>query len=135
MKTSRILKVLGIVLFGMVMTAQVNAIDFRNRSVDKKSVTLTVDKPIVEFISKIYEGQMNADDILRIQKMVSQIDHITVTFRDEDASDYVLKFKSLDEQGLEDWMFNEGYLNSAPEPEAESAGIEPWMLNQEYLEE
>ena len=98
----------------------------------KKSVTLTVDKPIIEYLSRIYSDQVQSDDIIRLQRLCGQIDHITVAFRDEDAVDYVLKFKCLDKKGLEDWMFNEGYLLSDPEPEA--TPIEPWMLDPGYLE-
>ncbi len=133
MKTTGILRMMGIVLIGLAMTLQVNAGDNTNRRNDRKAVTLTVDTPIVEFISRIYDGQISGDDIVRIQKMVGQIDHITVTFRDNEASDYVLRFKSLDEQGLEDWMFSEGYLKSESDSEPATAAIEPWMLDQSYL--
>jgi hypothetical protein len=132
MKTSRILKLMGVVLISLVLTTQAKAIDRTHRNADKKAITLTVDKPIIEFMAKAYADQLDAKDIVRMQKMLGQIDHITVSFRDEDASDYVLKFKSLDEQGLENWMFNAGYLISSPEPEA--APLEAWMLDVNYLE-
>lgn len=132
MKTSRILKLMGVVLISLVLTTQANAIDRTHRNADKKAITLTVDKPIIEFMAKAYADQIDAKDIVRMQKMLGQIDHITISFRDEDASDYVLTFKSLDEQGLEDWMFNAGYLTSSPEPEA--APLEAWMLDVNYLE-
>ncbi|MCX6227396.1 MAG: hypothetical protein NTV01_22105 [Bacteroidia bacterium] len=104
----------------------------RHNKAEKKSVNLTVDKPIIEYLARIYADQVHPDDIVRLQKICGQIDHITVTFRDEDAVDYVLRFKCLDKQGLENWMFNEGYLLSAPEPEP--ATIESWMLDSNYLE-
>jgi hypothetical protein len=134
MKTSRILKLMGIVLMALALTAQVDAIDRTNHKAAKKAVTLTVDKPIIEFMAKAYADQIDAKDIIRMQKMLGQIDHITVTFRDADASDYVLKFKTLDEHGLEDWMFSEGYLTSDPEAEPAPSAIESWMLDPSYLE-
>jgi len=132
MRTSRILKMMGIVLFCLLLTTQVEAIDRTHRGAAKKAITLTVDKPIIEFMAKAYADQIDAKDIVRMQKMLGQIDHIVISFRDKDASDYVLKFKSLDEHGLEDWMFLEGYLTAASEPEA--TAIEPWMLDPKYLE-
>jgi DNA helicase TIP49 (TBP-interacting protein) len=113
------------------ITASEKAAKF-HRKTNKKSVTLTIDKPIIEYLSRIYGDQVHSDDIVRIQKLCGQIDHITVAFRDEDAVDYVLRFKCLDKRGLESWMFNSGYLVSEPEPEA--APIEPWMLDPKYLE-
>jgi len=133
MKTSRILKLMGIILVTLFLTTQVEAVDRINHKTAKKSVTLTLDKPILDFMVKAYadQNQIDSDDIVRMQKVLGQIDHITISFRDKDASDYVLTFKSLDDQGLEDWMFSEGYLTSEPEPEA--SAIEPWMLDPEYL--
>jgi hypothetical protein len=131
MKISRILKLMWIVLIALVVTTQVEAIDRTHRVAEKKSIMLTVEKPVIEFMANAYAGQIDASDIVRMQKMLGQIDHITISFRDEDASDYVLTFKSLDKQGLEDWMFSEGYLTSTPEPEA--VAIESWMLDPEYL--
>jgi hypothetical protein len=98
----------------------------------KKSLDLTVETPIIEYLARIYADQVEAEDILRFQRMCRHIDHITVSFRDEDAADYVLRFKCLDEKALENWMFSEGYLVSAPEPEPEP--VEPWMLDEHYLE-
>ena len=103
-----------------------------HRKASKNSVTLTVDQPVIEYLSRIYADDIQADDIMRIQKVCCQIDHITVVFKDETAADYVLKFKQLDRKGLESWMFGEGYLVSAPEPEP--VIIEPWMLDSAYLE-
>jgi len=131
MKTSRILKLMGIILVTLFLTVQAEANDRTYRKTAKKSVTLTLDKPVLDFMVKAYADQIDGNDIVRMQKVLGQIDHITISFRDQDASDYVLTFKSLDDQGLEDWMFNEGYLTSEPEPEP--AAIESWMLDPEYL--
>lgn len=132
MKAFKILRLVGIVLIGLVLTTQVEAIDRTNRRVVKKAITLTIDKPIIEYLTKAYAEQIDAEDIVRMQKFLGQIDHITIAFSDEEASDYVLKFKSMDEKGLEQWMFDAGYLGSAPEPEV--ARIESWMMETEYLE-
>jgi hypothetical protein len=132
MKTSRILKLLGVVLIVLSLSFSVEANDRTNRHVTKKAVTLTIDKPIIEFLAKSFGDQVDAKDIVRMQKMLSQIDHITITFRDADAADYILNFKSLDKQGLEDWMFSEGYLTN--DSDLASSEIEPWMLDPEYLE-
>lgn len=131
MKTARILKLMGIVLTGLLLTTQVEAIDLNKRSDEKKTIKINVDKPIIEIMVKAFADQINAKEIARIQKVLDQIDHITISFCDKDACDYVLKFKPLDNNGLEDWMFIEGYLTAAPEPEP--MAIEPWMLDPEYL--
>jgi aminoglycoside phosphotransferase family enzyme len=98
----------------------------------KNSVTLTVDQPVIEYLARIYADEMDAGDIRRIQKMCCQIDHITVVFKDEEAADYVLKFKQLDKKGLEQWMFDGGYLLSSVAPE--DMVIESWMTDSNYLE-
>jgi len=116
------------------MTPRAEGFKFMNRRSARKTINLTVEKPIVEYLAKIYADQIDASDIFRLQKLCCQIDHITVSFVDEDASDYVLKFKHLDKKGLEAWMFSEGYLISEPAPEAEIAEVEAWMLDSDYLE-
>ncbi len=132
MKTSRILKLLGILLIGLTLSTQVDAIDRTNKRAPKKAITLTVDKPMIEFMAKAYSDNIDANDIVRMQKVLGQIDHITISFCDTEACDYVLKFKTLDAAGLEEWMFSEGYLKSSANPEV--ASIEPWMLDEDYLE-
>ncbi|MFA6128763.1 MAG: hypothetical protein WC699_15795 [Bacteroidales bacterium] len=134
MKTSRIVKLMGVVLISMLLTVQVEAADRKVRGAEKNAISLTVDKPIIEFLARAYSEQLSAADIIRVQRMLDQVDHITITFRDKDASDYVLHFKALDKKGLEDWMFSEGYLKSNSEPDAEVASIEPWMLDPNYLD-
>ena len=127
MKTSKILKLAGIILLGMFLTVQVNAITTSKRSDEKKAIVVNVNKPIIEFISKVYAGQIDSKDILKIQKMIGQIDHVTISFRDEDAADYQLKFETMDNQDLESWMFDEGYL--VPGIENEMEVPVPWMEN------
>lgn len=114
MKTSGILKLAGVVLIGLTLTAQVNANERRNNQPAKKALNLQVDKPLVEYLAKASESELDAKDIVRMQKSLSKIDHVTVSFLDKDASDYILKFKPLDVNGLEVWMFDEGYLGSSP---------------------
>jgi hypothetical protein len=113
MKTLKIFKLVVIVLVGLTLTSQVNAMDFSNRTMEKKSLLLTIDKPIIEFFANAYGNNLNSSEIIRMQKSLGQIDYISVSFQDKDASDYVLKFKSLDENELETWMFDEGYLKSS----------------------
>lgn len=132
MKTLRILKLMGIVLIGLVLSAQVEANERTHKRAAKKAITLTVDKPMIEFMAKVYSDSIDASDIVRMQKVLGKIDHITISFCDTDACDYVLKFRPLDEKGLEDWMFNEGYLKANADPDV--ASIEPWMLDEDYLE-
>lgn len=125
MKTTRILKLMGIVLIGLFLTTQVGA-NVRTKKVnEKKAIELTVDKPIIEFMAKAYADQIDAKDIVRMQKMLGQIDHITISFSDQDASDYVLKFKPINERQLEAWMFEAGYLSS--DYQIEAANVVPWM--------
>ena len=125
MKTTRIIKLIGIVLIGLFLTTQVEAKARTAKEGEKKAIEMTIDKPILDFIANIYGNQIDAEDIVRIQKMLGQVDHITISFRDEDASDYVLKFKPLDEKQLEAWLFDEGYLSSDYQNEA--ANVVPWM--------
>ncbi len=132
MKTSKMFKLVGIILIGLSLSTQVEAFDGLHRKSAKKTITLSVDKPVLEFMAKAYADQIDAKDIVRMQKVLGQIDHITISFRDADASDYVLTFKALDENGLEDWMFNEGYLVKTSEPEV--AAIETWMMDPTYLD-
>ena len=127
MKISRIIRLAGVVLIGILLSTQVEAINLNGRSDEKKTVTLTVNKPIVDFIAKAYGDQIDSKDIIRMQKILGQIDHVTISFRDKDASDYVLKFEPLDESQLESWMFDEGYLSSDYETETEITV--PWMQN------
>ena len=127
MKTTRILKVMGIVLLGMFLTMQVHAIDPANRLTDKKAITKTVDKQVLKFIERVFDHQIKSNDIVGIRKMLDQIDHVTISFRDEDVSDYVLKFKPMDERQLEVLMFDEGYLSSDYKNGPEI--VIPWMQN------
>lgn len=130
MKTVKILKLLGILLIGMFLTTQVDAFNVGKRSDDKKAIALTFGKPIMDFVAKAYAQQIDLNDIMRIQKMLGQIDHVTITFRDEDASDYLLKFEPMDNQYLETWMFDQGYQASYNETEIEVSV--PWMENMHF---
>jgi hypothetical protein len=132
MKASRLVALTGMILLGFFLTTQVVSADRSIRKTNKKAVVITLDKPMLDFVIKAYAEQIDASDIVRVQKMLGQIDHITVSFCDTEACDYIVKFKPLDEQGLEAWMFSEGYLSTSDEPEPTT--IEAWMLDTEYLE-
>ena len=113
-------------------STQVQAKNDRNQKADKKPLTLTIEKPMIDYLSKIYGNDLDKEDIVRLQRFLGEIDHITVSFKDEDTSDYVLKFKELDKPGLEQWMLDEGYL-SGTDATAEKTSVEPWMMDQDYL--
>lgn len=115
MKTSRISKLMVMILIGLVLSVQAKAIDRSPVHASKKTIALSVDKPILEFVAKAFTDSADARDITRMQKMLGQIDYVTVSFRDEDAADYVLKFKTMDEKSLVAWMLDEGYLKTVPE--------------------
>jgi len=132
MKAIRLVTLTGMILLGFFLTTQVVSADRSIRKTNKKAVVITLDKPMLDFVIKAYAEQIDASDIVRVQKMLGQIDHITVSFCDTEACDYIVKFKPLDEQGLEAWMFSEGYLSS--EDDLEPTTIEAWMLDTEYLE-
>ncbi len=117
MKALKIIKLTGIILLGMVVVNQLEASAPIARKSAKEVITLTVDKPVIEYMAKAAAERIDASDIYRMQKMAFQIDHLKISFSDADASDYVLRFKPIDEQGLEAWMFNEGYLKSTSENE------------------
>ena len=120
------------VLIAIGLSTQVQAGNDKNQKANKKPLTLTIDKPIIDYLSKIYINELDQADVVRLQRFLGEIDHITVSFKDEDTSDYVLKFKELDNQGLEQWMLDEGYLTKTAEP-AEPSGVEPWMMDPDYL--
>jgi hypothetical protein len=127
MKTTRIFKMIGIVLLGMMLTLPVPANEPGNRPSDKKAIIKTVDKPVLEFIARVFADHVKSNDIIGVQKTLGEIDHVTISFRDEDASDYVLNFKPLDEKQLEVWLFDEGYLSS--DYQAGPEIVVPWMQN------
>ncbi len=129
MKAKKVMTTLAILLIGLVFATNADARDLKNRRKEKKSVTLTVDKPIIDFVSKAYADDLNASDIVRAHKILSQVDHVTVSFRDPETPDYVLFFKELDNQQLEQWMFDAGYLENEPV----ISQLEPWMFESEYL--
>jgi len=129
MKTSRILKLMGVVLIGLFLTTQVDAKVSTRKDNAKKAIAMTIDKPMIEIMAKAYGKEIDAKDIVRLQKFLSQVDHITITFNDKDASDYVLKFKPIDEQELEAWMFDAGYLSS--DYQTDSPTPVPWMQEME----
>ncbi len=129
MKLNSIIKVLVMVLITVGLTLPANADDLKDNRTAKKSVTLTIDKPIIDFLAKIYGSEMQLDDVFRVQRFLSEIDHITITFKDEDDMDYILIFKELNDLQLEEWMFDEGYLNEEPQ----SAQLEAWMMDPGYL--
>ena len=129
MKLNSIIKVLAIVLFTVGMTLPACADNPKENRNQKKSVTLNIDKPIIDFLSKILGEQMEFDDVYRVQRFLGEIDHITIAFKNQDDTDYVLKFKELDETQLEQWMFDEGYLSQSPQ----SAPVEAWMSDPGYL--
>ena len=130
MKTSNFLRITGILLIGMFLTAQANAFNVSKRYEEKKAIVLKVDKPIIEFVAKAYAQQLGSNDIARIHKVLGKIDHVTISFRDEDASDYLLKFEPMNDQDLENWMFDEGYLDSDFETDMEVSV--PWMDNMNF---
>jgi hypothetical protein len=130
MKTTRILILMGIVIIGLFLTTQAEANTGSKKVDEKKVIGLTIDKPILDFIASVYGNQIDAKDIIRMQKMLGQIDHITISFRDGDASDYLLKFEPMDDQDLEIWMFDQGYL--VTDNETEMKVLVPWMENMRF---
>lgn len=130
MKSSALIKMTVIALLTLGLTVPVQADDLVKNRTARKPIVLTVDKPILEYVAKIYSEELQKDDIYRVQKFLSQIENVTITFRDKDAADYVLVFKELDDQMLEQWMFDEGYLGDTPE----DIPVESWMSDLSYLE-
>ncbi len=130
MKTKSLITILTITLLGLGLTA--NATNGYDKRPDKtkKAIAFNIDKPIIDFMAKYYTDEIDAGDIIRIQKILSKVDHVTVTFTEADAPDYVFYFKEMDESSLEQWMFDAGYL----EEDTEVQSLEPWMMDAEYLE-
>jgi len=138
MKTSKILNLAGIVLIGLFIGINVDASPRDSKSSTRKSVTLKIDKPILDFFATAFKSQIDANDIVRVQKMLSQVDNITISFTDKDASDYQLKFANMDEASLTKWMIEQGYLPSTSEAgsisemETETEVNVPWMENMNF---
>jgi len=130
MKANGLIKLLIVALITLGMTVPAHADDQKNSRKPKKSVTLTIDTPMIDFVSKIYGDQFSYDDAYRVQRFLEEVDHITISFKDEDDLDYVLVFKELDDQQLEQWMFDAGYLSTEPQ----STPVEAWMQNPRYLQ-
>ncbi len=130
MKSNALIKLMVVALLTIAMIVPAQANDRQKDRNQKKSVVLNMEKPIIDYLAKILGDQMEADDVYRVQRFLGKIDHVTISFTDVDAEDYVLVFKELNDQQLEAWMFEEGYLS---EP-AESLPVEPWMTDLSYLE-
>ena len=130
MKTKQVITILAILILGLGMTANAGTENTKIRAKEKKPYTFVIDKPILDFLAKYYAEELDADDIVRVQKVLCKVDHITVSFTERDVPDYVFYFKDLDESELEAWMFNAGYLSEDPEPVI----VEKWMMDPSYLE-
>ena len=130
MKTKQLIAILAILILGLGMTANAGTDDTKSRAKEKKPYTFVIDKPILDFLAKYYADELDAADIIRVQKVLCKVDHITVSFTERDVPDYVFYFKDLDESELESWMFNAGYLSEDPEPVI----VEKWMMESSYLE-
>ncbi len=92
MKANGLIKLLIVALITLGMTVPAHADDLKNFRKPKKSVTLTIDTPMIDFVSKIYGDQFSYDDAYRVQRFLEEVDHITISFKDEDDLDYVLVF-------------------------------------------
>jgi hypothetical protein len=129
MKTTGIIRMLLVALVLAGVTMQADALNGKNRRTEKKSVTLKVDTPLIDYISKIYAADLQTEDVYRVQRFLGEVDHVTISFKDEDAADYVLYFKELDKPALEKWMVDKGYLGN----EKVISSVEPWMTDADYL--
>lgn len=130
MKSQTLIKLTGVLFLALFCVLPAHADKYNKKYNDKKPIVLNIDQPIIDYLAKIYDNQLNSDNIYRVQKFLDQIDNITITFKDDDAADYVLIFRELDQPGLEQWMFDEGYLTDS----GESHPVESWMQDPSYLE-
>lgn len=130
MKSQTLIKLAGVLFLALFCALPVHADKYNRKSSDKKPIVMKIDEPIIDYLAKIYGEELNLDNIYRVQKFLGQIDNITISFKDQDAAEYVLVFKDLDEPGLEQWMFDEGYLTDS----SETQPIEPWMTDPNYLQ-
>jgi len=130
MKSQTTIKIAGVLILAIFTALPVHADRVTRKYNDKKPIVLTIDQPIIEYLAKIYSDDLNSDNIYRVQKFLGQIDNITISFKDKDAADYILKFRDLDQPGLEQWMFDEGYLTDS----SESQPVEPWMEDPDFLD-
>ena len=130
MKTKQNITILAILFLGLGMTANAGVPKEKTRAKNPKPYTFMIEKPILNFIAQYYDNELDAADIQLIQRVLCQVDHITVTFSDPEVPDYVFYFKSLNQMELEEWMFNAGYLAQDPEPVV----VERWMMDPSYLD-
>jgi hypothetical protein len=73
-----------------------------------------------------------------MQMLFAQSDVVRVTWnshelkfalREGDIPEYIIRFEAVNDEPVEDWMFEPGYL-----AEDTVSNVEDWMMDDEYLE-
>ena len=126
MKTMNLIKIASVVLLGIALNGPVQAAGdkySRNNRPAYSQLTHTV---------KLY-----SDDIRNMQMLLSQSDAVHIIWnnnelkfalREGDTPEYTIRFEAINDEPVEDWMFESDYLN-----EEQDASVEPWMLSDSHL--
>ena len=128
MKTINLIKIAAVVLLGIALNGQVKA------GTDKYSHS---GRPALgQFTHSV---KLTGDDIRNMRVLFLQSGAVHVSWnnheikfalREGDVPEYTILFEAINDEPLEDWMFEPEYLSE------ESAGaIECWMLETNYLDE
>ena len=128
MKTVKILSLTGMMLMAFCLAAPVKAGEGVAKDVAKKTISINLEKPIIDYIASACEKPLDAKDIIRMQKVLDQVDHVTISFTDQEAADYQLSFDELDAEAMERWMFEQGYSVTAASNEISV----PWMEKMDF---
>lgn len=123
-----LIKIAGAVLLGLALNVQAKADNDKYSRSGRTSFG-----PFTHAIT------LTADDIHNMQALFSHSDAIHVTWnnhelkfalRDKDLPEFIIRFEAINDEPVEDWMFQPDYLSE------ESAGaVESWMLDTDYLNE
>ncbi|TSA32945.1 MAG: hypothetical protein D4R64_15195 [Porphyromonadaceae bacterium] len=128
MKTINLIKIAAVILLGITLNGQAQADN------DKFSRNA---RPA--FSQMTHSVKLTGEDIRNMQMLLSQTDAVHISWnnhelkfalREGDVPEYTIRFEVINDEPVEDWMFESGYLSE------ESAGaIESWMLETDYLNE
>lgn len=123
MKTAKILSLTGMMMMALCLTAPVKAGEGIAKDVAKKTISINLEKPVIDYVTSACEKPLDARDMIRMKKVLDQVDHVVITFSDPDAADYQLNFDESDASAIESRMFEQGYSVTAAATEAPV----PWM--------
>ncbi len=127
MKTNKLIKAAGVILLGVALSLNLQASSDRNSRNARTA-----------FSQITHTVKLTGDDIRNMQMLLAQSDAVHITWnnhelrfalRDGEVPEYTIRFEALNDEPVEDWMFESGYLGEESE-----ASVESWMLADDYLQ-